>query len=600
MTESLSRRRFLRNVAAGTASVSATVGLAACGGGSDDDVVVAFNHGVASGDPLSDRVIIWTRVTPDSDRTVSVKWELATSSNFSTIIKSGSVETSSSRDFTVKVDVTGLTPATVYHYRFVRDGVVSPTGRTKTLPVGDVSQVRFAVVSCSNYPAGYFHVYGEIAKRSDLDAVIHLGDYIYEYQADGYASGNAAKLGRVSDPLNEIVALSDYRRRYAQYRTDLDLQKAHASAAFIAVWDDHEITNDTWRDGAENHQPETEGDFELRKAAAVRAYHEWLPTREQSPLNRIYRSFDFGNLLSLHMMDTRVIARDEQLEYATYFPALLGNPDPAAGLQAFLAAFAADVGKAERQLIGAEQTAWLQQKLAASKATWQVLGQQVLMGSMQFPMPVLIGLLASAGQLGPIAIPPQLQISPAAYLTLLGKRAAGLPLTSAEQATLAMPSIPYNLDAWDGYWASRETIYAIARQLDKNLVVLAGDTHNAWSSDLKDRAGNPVGVEFATSSVTSPGFEEYLGAGFAPDQLAFALTSLANLNTVASQSRLAGSLKYAETSLRGYMVVTATPAQVRSDWHVVDTVVEKTYSARLNKSLATLPGAGNRQLVEVV
>ena len=603
MTESLSRRRFLRNVAAGTASVSTAIGLAACGS-DDDSAPIAFTHGVASGDPLADRVVIWTRAFPERDSDVSVKWELATDDTFKNIVKSGTASTSASRDYTIKVDVTGLAASTTYSYRFTHDATISTTGHAKTLPVGSVNAVRLAVVSCSNYPAGYFHVYGEIAKRTDLDAVIHLGDYIYEYASDGYASELAGKLGRVSVPANEIVLLSDYRRRYAQYRSDTDLQKIHAALSFITVWDDHEIANDTWTDGAENHQPATEGDFALRKAAAIRAYHEWLPTREQSPLNKIYRSFDFGNLLSLHMLDTRVIARNKQLEYTTYFPALLGNPDPVAGVTAFLAQFAADVAKTDRQLMGAEQTAWLQQQMSASKATWQVLGQQVLMGAIQIPLPVLIGLLEGAGQLGGVTIPAAIKLDPVSYLTLLGRKAAGDPtLTAAQLTLLALPSIPYNLDSWDGYWAARETVYEIARALDKNLVVLAGDTHNAWSSDLRVGAGTytgtQVGVEFATSSVTSPGFEEYLGAGFPPDQLSFALTSLANLNTLSAGAKLAGSLKYAETSLRGYLVLTVTPTEARSDWYVVNTVVEKTYTASLKKSLRVLPGTANRKLVAV-
>jgi alkaline phosphatase D len=602
----LSRRRFFRRVAAGTASVSATLSLAACGGGDDADPALGFTHGVASGDPLSNRLVIWTRAVPEGngEGDVSVDWQVATDDAFTAVVRSGSATTNASRDFTVKVDVDGLSPATVYRYRFRKGDRTSPVGKGKTLPVGKVDAVRLAVVSCSNYPAGYFHVYAEVAKRTDLDAAVHLGDYIYEYASTGYASEKAVALGRVSDPANEIVVLADYRRRYAQYRSDPDLQKAHAALAFITVWDDHEITNDAWTDGAENHQPATEGDFALRKAAAVRAYHEWLPTREQSPLNKIYRSFDFGELMSLHMLDTRVIARNKQLDYSTYFPALLGNPDPVAGVQAFLAQFAGDVSKADRQLLGAEQTTWLQQRMSASKATWQVLGQQVLMGAVQIPLPVLLGLLEGAGQLGNVQIPATIKLDPVAYLTLLGRQAAGDPtLTAAQKALLSLPSIPYNLDSWDGYWAARETVFEIARALDKNLVVLAGDTHNAWSSDLRvgagSFAGTPVGVEFATSSVTSPGFEEYLGAGFPADQLAFALTSLANLNTLGAGVRLAGSLKYAETAKRGYLVMTVTATEARSDWYVVDTVQAKTYQTSLNKSLRALPGAANRKLVAV-
>lgn len=601
MTNSPARRRFLRQ-AAGTVTVSSTFALTACGGSDGDDgpspLQVAFQHGVASGDPLAERVVLWTRVTPSRDEDVDLTWEISTDERFTTIAKTGRVLTNATRDFTAKVDVEGLTPGTVYWYRFSVGDTRSPVGRTRTLPKGDVGQVKLAVFSCSNFPAGYFHVYAEAARRNDLDAAIHLGDYIYEYARDGYASDRATELGRESQPTQEIVTLADYRQRYAQYRGDADLQAVHAALPFIAVWDDHEIANDTWMEGAENHQPDTEGDFALRMAAAVKAYHEWMPTREQSPLNRLYRSFDFGNLLSLHMLDTRVIGRDEQLTYPDYFGALLGNPNPAAGLQEFLASFSADAGAPNRQLLGTQQVQWLQQQLQASTATWQVLGQQVLMGPVHLPLPVLLGLLSAAGQLGNVQIPPQFQVDPVTYVTLLRRAQANDPtLTVAERTTLALPCVPYNLDSWDGYWAARETVLGMARMLDKNLVVLAGDTHNAWASDLRDREGRAIGVELATSSVSSPGFEDYLGGDTPPDQLAALVQGLANLNTLPAGNRWAGSLKYADTSLRGYMVVTATHHEVRADWHYVNTVFDKTYAATHGKTLRVLPGAGNRVLV---
>ncbi|MDX3904523.1 MAG: alkaline phosphatase D family protein [Pigmentiphaga sp.] len=598
MTDQTSRRRFLRGVAIGGASVASSLGLAACGG--DDSVDVSFTHGVASGDPLADRVVIWTRAVPAEGTSAEITWEMATDDGFRNVVKSGSASTSADQDYTVKVDVTGLAAGNWYWYRFKHEDETSPVGRTRTLPAGAVERVRLAVFSCSNFPAGYFHVYAEAAKRGDLDAAIHLGDYIYEYGREGYASGQAQAMGRESDPVHEIVALADYRQRYAQYRSDPDLQALHAALPFIAVWDDHEITNDTWQDGAENHQPETEGDFGLRKAAAVRAYHEWLPTRPQSPLNVIYRSFDFGDLLSLHMLDTRVLARAQQLSYGSYLGALLTATDPATGLAEFAAGFTADVSDPARELLGTAQTAWLQERMAASSATWQVLGQQVLMGPVHLPMPVLLGLLSSTGQLGDVSIPAEFAMDPAAYAGLVARQQAGDPtLTAQERAILAMPCIPYNLDSWDGYWAARDTVLNTARQLDKNLVVLAGDTHNAWASELRDKDGNAVGVEFATSSVTSPGFEEYLGNGVPPAQLAALLTGLANLSTLAAGNKWAGSLKYVDTSLRGYMVLTATPDRIRADWHYVDTVHDRAYQTTLGKSLAMLPGAGNRKLTEV-
>ncbi len=232
------RRQFIRNFAATTAAASTTLALTACGGAGIAPVYATFEHGVASGDPLSDRVIIWTRVSPSSNydgREFELTWQVASDDQFSKIVKSGSIVTNTSRDFTAKVDVTGLSANTAYFYRFNFDSRLSPVGRTKTLPVGSVQQVKLAVVSCSNYPAGYFHVYAEIAKQNDLDAVIHLGDYIYEYPRDGYASQDAASLNRQVEPKTEIVTLTDYRTRYAIYRSDTDLQAVHAKYPFITV-----------------------------------------------------------------------------------------------------------------------------------------------------------------------------------------------------------------------------------------------------------------------------------------------------------------------------------------------------------------------------
>ena len=473
MTDSLSRRRFLRG-AATTITAASTMGLVACGSDDDDNTpaapetpapapdpapVVQFLHGVASGDPLADRVILWTRAATASTTAFDVLWEMSADEQFSSLVAQGTTTTSDQRDYTVKVDASGLTADTVYWYRFRCGEVVSPVGRTRTLPVGDVSQVKMAVFSCANYPAGYFHVYADAAKRNDLDVALHLGDYVYEYARDGYASEQAASLGRDSEPVNEIVTLADYRIRHGQYRSDASLQALHAKVPFIVIWDDHELANDAWMNGAENHQPDTEGNYADRRAAAIQAYHEWLPTREQAQADRIYRRFDFGNLVTLHMADTRLQGREEQLSYSNYFADLLGNHDPAAGLNAFLTKFAADAGRTDRQLLGQEQQQWLQDGLAASNSTWQVLGQQVLMGPVHLPMPVLLGLLSAAGQLGDVTLPPALAVSPMAYVTLLQRAAAGDPtLTASERQTLALPCLPYNLDSWDGHWAAREAI----------------------------------------------------------------------------------------------------------------------------------------------
>lgn len=558
------RRRFLRQLVVGSAAVGGLGSLTACGGGGDggDDDAPAdatFAHGVASGDPLSDRVILWTHVSTTAAGSVSLRWQVASDEAFTSLVAEGTTSTDASVDHTVKVDATGLSPATAYWYRFGVGEQWSPVGRTKTLPVGDVAQVKLGVFSCANYPSGYFNAYAHAAARGDLDVAVLLGDYIYEYERGGYGTTGETTLGRLVDPPGETLSLSDYRTRYAQYHADPDLIALHAALPVIAVWDDHEFANDAWRDGAGNHEPEEEGDYATRKAAAIQAYHEWLPTRVTAP-DQIYRSFDFGSLLSLHMLDTRIVGRDEQLEFDEYFDGLGYDFD----------ALQAAIDDPNRQLLGATQMQWLQARLQTSTATWQVLGQQVLMARMQIPAAV-------ATQ----------QIGVSAYAELM-VRAQTNPasLTPQEQALVALPTVPYNLDAWDGYGAAREAVFNAARDLDRNLVVLAGDTHNAWANDLRDTLGQPVGVEFAVSSVTSPGMEFFL-PGEIPENLASSLTDLID------------PLKWCDTSRRGYLVLTATAGACQGDWIFVDTIDTRSTAVQVARSLATLPGAGGRRLVEV-
>ncbi len=557
------RRQFVQTVIVGAAAASA---LTACGGGgdgsdnTDSSPTPRFTHGVASGDPLQTAVILWTRAVDATD----VEWEVATDADFTQIAAAGNARTGANRDYTVKVDATDLRPNTAYYYRFFAEGVQSPVGRTKTLPNGTVSQAKIAVFSCSNYPAGYFHVYGEVAKRDDIDVVLHLGDYIYEYSRTGYANEDADALGRTSEPANEILTLRDYRQRYAQYRSDADLQAIHARHPWITVWDDHETANDAYRDGAENHDAATEGTWADRRAAALQAYNEWLPLRPtisgDTPQN-LYRRFDFGDLATLYMLETRLTARTVQLDYANFT-----NADGSFNGGAFGLAMA----DPSRTLLGSEQFNWLQSQMAASTATWQVLGQQVLMGRMNVPSP-LVTFQVTFGEYTAIAA--KAQTDPTS-------------LTATEQAILAAPSIPYNLDAWDGYVVERERIFGVARALNKNLVALAGDTHNAWANNLTDLNNAPVGVEFATPSVSSPGLENIF-VGENMDAFAAGLT------------QLIGPLQYTNLQHRGYLTVTFTPAEARADWTYVSTVKARSYSLLTNyaASLRTLPG--QRQLTAV-
>jgi alkaline phosphatase D len=325
-----------------------------------------FLHGVASGDPTSDGVVLWTRVTGDSGapRSFEVVYEIAEDPELSRVISRGSVATDAELDFTAKVDVAGLRSGRTYYYRFQALGHASPIGRTRTLPKRQVARARFAVASCSNYPYGYFNAYAAIARRADLDAVLHLGDYLYEYANGVYGDGTVS--GRVPEPDKETITLEDYRKRHASYKTDPDLQEAHRQHPFIPVWDDHESANDAWQGGAENHQPADEGEWEARKAAAQRAYFEWMPIRglASDATGRIYRSFRFGSLADLIMLDTRLVGRDQQIE----------DPCDATGL-----------GDPERKLLGEEQETWLKAELTASKrrgTSFRFLGQQVMFGQL--------------------------------------------------------------------------------------------------------------------------------------------------------------------------------------------------------------------------
>jgi alkaline phosphatase D len=339
-------------------------GLAGCGAlRASRDTGARFAHGVASGDPLADRVILWTRVEPHGDR-VDVAWRVATDPALRDVVARGTAATDAARDFTVKVDAAGLAPGHTYYYGFEAGGEQSPVGRTRTLPVGAVGRLRLASCCCANYPHGYYNAYAAIARRDDLDVVLHLGDYIYEYGRDGYG---ASTIGRDVEPPHAILSLADYRARYAFYRRDPDLQEVHRRHPWIAVWDDHEFANDAWRGGAQNHHPETEGPWEPRRRAAARAWREWMPVRiaaeDGDAVPRTWRSFSFGDLADLAMLDTRAYARDQQAPRTDR--AQLDSP--------------------ARGLLGAEQERWLLDWLGSSRAGWRLVGQQVVFAPWSSP-----------------------------------------------------------------------------------------------------------------------------------------------------------------------------------------------------------------------
>lgn len=319
------------------------------------DCVEPFYHGVASGDPLSDRVIIWTRVTPsDFTQTIDVKYRVATDTAMTNIVKNGVLTTDGTKDFTVKVDIIGLSPDTYYYYEFEALESNSARGRTKTAPVGNIDSLRFAIVSCANLESGYFNVYEALYNRNDFEAVLMLGDYMYEYETGGY--GQDSGIDRIHEPETEILSLDDYRLRYSVYHMDRSLQKLHQNFPWICVWDDHESANDSYKDGAENHNA-GEGDWETRKGYAQQAYFEWLPIRAKAPENReIFRSFDFGNLVHLAMVDTRLHGRDEQ---------------------------GVNESSPNRTLLGHDQYSWLENDLLNSNAQYNILGNQVIVAPLE-------------------------------------------------------------------------------------------------------------------------------------------------------------------------------------------------------------------------
>lgn len=569
MSHNFSRRNFLKASMYGLGAATIAMSLTGCNSDDDNklaenDFAINFNHGVASGDPLSDAIILWTRVTPSgAPQGVNLTLQIADDENFDINRVQQSVVALTSNDYTVKIDFAGLNAGSKYYYRFVTENEVSPTGQFKTLPQGSVDSVKFAVMSCANYPAGYFHAYAEAAKLTDIDAVLHLGDYIYEYGMGGYATENAQALGRelADDNAGEIITLEDYRKRYALYRSDTSLQQLHANSPFIAVWDDHEVANDSFKNGAENHN-DGEGDFTARKLAALQAYFEWMPIRPyvKGQTESLYRQFEYGDLVSLYMLDTRHESRAKPLDYANYIDPVTGQIDSNR--------FILDLIEPTQKLIGTDQLIWLQDGMINSNATWQVLGQQVLMNRMHIPAELLAELANPSAQT-------------AQTLTELaqikGRLLAGDPtLTEMEKARVTTLA-PYNLDAWDGYPVERELILQTANEFNKNLIALAGDTHNAWGGQLKDGKGNVCGYEFATSSVTSPGLEYYLQL---PEQMALQFAEALKL--------LVDDLEYANIHQRGFMTVTFTAEKAHSEWHLLSSVHQSDYqmSSQMTEVLA--------------
>lgn len=502
---SMSRREMLRRLRA-VAALPLLQALPGCGddtggsgetgetGDTGDDLPVyewegdpgpenIFECGVASGDPLPDGFIAWTRVSVPETTAVEVFLEIATDANFDNRVAADYYASRPMGDQTVKIDVAGLEAGTTYYYRFYAQGRMSMTGRTKTAPADMVEHVRIGVASCSSLAHGYFHAYARMAERDDLDVVLHLGDYIYEYGNGEYGSI------RTYEPPTETITLADYRTRYAQYRKDADLQALHAAHPMVIVWDDHESADNAYSGGAANHDP-SEGDFAMRRQDSTQAFFEWVPIRE-GEAGVIYRALAYGSLVDIIMLDTRIIGRDEQPESQSD----LDNPD--------------------RNLLGDEQAAWLEERLGNSTAKWKLLGQQVMMGQLK----LVAGTNAEGG---------------GTYL---------------------------NLDQWDGYQADRNRLwnYVVDNNID-NFVVVTGDIHTSWAIDLTFDPNEPtaydpadgtgaIGTEFVCCSVTSP--------------------SIVSNSAVEFVQNANPHIHYIDLEQKGYMVLDITADRLQCDWYYV-------------------------------
>lgn len=494
---------------------------------------VSFLHGVASGDPLSDRVILWTRVTPDRDsgEDVSVTVTVASDLAMQQTVASYTATASASSDYCVKQDATGLQPDRWYYYQFSVGDQVSPVGRTRTFPASKtfIDRARFAVVSCANYPYGFFSVYRAVANHADLDFVLHLGDYLYEYGAGEY--GDFPE--RDPQPPHEMITLADYRQRHAQYKTDEDLQAVHQQFPMIAVWDDHESTDNSYRDGAGNHDPLTEGDWAARKQISQQAYFEWLPIRPREPGNHsvIYRNFSFGDLIDLTMLDTRLEGRDEQLSIP------------------------ADPGRNEedRHLISEQQMDFLLNSLSESNSQWRFIGQQVMFA--------------------------QLNI-------------AEIPSLSERHAQLRGNLSAINMDQWDGYAADRLKILNHIDDNDiDNVVILTGDIHTSWASEIYRNPGTLLGdlfdkalaAEFVTPAVTSPGFPDGVA------ELAGVVIPVANPH-----------IRYVEAKSRGFILVDVTRQRAQGEFYYAQSIESYDLRGQINtaKTKVVTVKSGDSRIIE--
>ncbi len=508
----------------GRASAQALLGL------------TGFTHNVASGEPGPDSVLLWTRYVNPTGGTSRVEVEISESQDFAKIAGGGQVTTGPWRDHTVKITVDGLAPGKWHWFRFIApDGTKSPVGRTKTLPVGKVANFGIAAFSCANIGYGEFNAYGHAARRDDVDLLLHMGDYIYEYGRGGY--DNSAFAERILPP-GEIYNLADYRLRYSAYRSDPQLQALHAAFPMIANTDDHEGANDSWEGGAQNHTPD-EGDWSPRRNAAMQVWREWLPVGEQP-----WKEYPIGELATYYRTDTRMVARSRP----TFWGEIQRGDDIPAALKAFRDGAWQDPAAT---MMGSEQESWLYKAFARNKSAWTVLGVGTNMGYNYTPEEAMNWLPAG---------------SPDRTKSYVRQGIA------AGQA-----GMPYNLDNWGGYPKARSRLLAAAQRAGANLVVVTGDSHNGWAFDLPE-GGKPAGVEFGGHSITSPGYESAT-KGVDPAVVA---------RGVVGDGK--GELKWMDSSNRGYMKITLTPQVASNEWVFMDTVASKSLGTKPSHKMSVRKG----------
>lgn len=560
------RRELLRQLPGfGLAAATSTLaGVSPASVASEPDNPL-FRHGVASGDPDQTSVVLWTRISPaGSDESKDVSWELAADRDFRTVVAAGRFHTGPERDYTVKVLAGGLSPGRQYYYRFRLSGIHSDIGRTRTLPIGRLDRLGIAVASCSNYPFGYFNAYDAIARDPEVDLVVHLGDYIYEYGADGWGSAVGKGIGRTHEPANEIVSLADYRIRHAQYKSDAGSRAMHAAHPLIAIWDDHESANNPWLEGAENHQPESEGDWRVRRAASLAAYFEWMPIRDPLPgheRSRYWRRYEFGDLATLITLETRHTGRAKQIEYGDYLPRLETRAD--AGW------FAREVlGAPGRNMLSPENERFVREGLTESVAAgkpWRIIANQIPMARVHVPD------LADAGLL-PETVDPEDPV------------AAALE----ELSRIGELDLPIYLDTWDGYPEARERFYTLCREAGaEDLLVITGDSHAFWANALFNVDGSSMGLELGTAGISSPGDFERLGSEGSREMDAL----------IAAHNR---EVVWTDNTHRGYVRVVLEHAGGRADYMAVSSVLDRAYSVRQVKRLLLNHRDGHLYLNEEV